>query len=57
MKPAAAPIEPVAVVAQGLACATGVGIDTFAQALRAGRSALVPNTFTRLPLADRKSVV
>ncbi len=46
-----APIAPVAVVAQGLACATGVGIDAFAQALREGRSALQPNTFTRVPLA------
>ena len=45
------PIAPVAVVAHGLACATGVGIGAFAQALREGRSALVPNTFTRVPLA------
>ena len=46
-----APIAPVNVLAQGLACATGVGLETFAQALREGRSALLPNTFTRVPLA------
>ncbi|MDP3223148.1 MAG: beta-ketoacyl-[acyl-carrier-protein] synthase II, partial [Rubrivivax sp.] len=45
------PITPVAVVAQGLACATGVGLAAFAQALREGRSALQPNTFTPVPLA------
>lgn len=41
----------MAVVAQGLVCATGVGTAAFAQALREGRSALRPNTFTRVPLA------
>ena len=45
------PIAPVAVLAQGLACATGVGIEAFAKALREGHSALLPNTFTRVPLA------
>jgi 3-oxoacyl-[acyl-carrier-protein] synthase-1 len=45
-----APIEPVAMVAHGLACATGLGLGALAQALRDGRRALVPNTFTRVPL-------
>ena len=44
-------IAPVAVVAQGLACAAGVGLTPFAQALRDNRSALTPNTFTAVPLA------
>jgi 3-oxoacyl-[acyl-carrier-protein] synthase-1 len=44
-------IAPVAMVAQGLACATGVGTAAFAQALGEDRSALRPNTFTRVPLA------
>ncbi len=43
-------MAPVAVVAQGLACATGVGLGTLALALRRGASALAPNTFTNTPL-------
>jgi 3-oxoacyl-[acyl-carrier-protein] synthase-1 len=45
------PIPPTAVVAHGLACATGVGLHTLAAALRSGGSALAPNTATRAPLA------
>ena len=41
---------PVAVVAQGLACATGVGLQHLADALAAGGSALTANDFTRSPL-------
>lgn len=52
MPPHTAPAMPaIAVVAQGLACATGVGLATLAQALRTGKSALTPNTFTHTPLA------
>ncbi len=51
MKQAAARIEPVAVLAQGLACAAGVGHLALAHALSQGRAALVPNTHTRVPLA------
>ena len=50
MKPLPPRIEPVAVVAQGLACATGMGLPALAQALRDGRAALHPNAFTCVPL-------
>jgi 3-oxoacyl-[acyl-carrier-protein] synthase-1 len=40
----------VAVVAQGLVCAAGVGLPALETALQAGRSALTRNTFTRIPL-------
>jgi 3-oxoacyl-[acyl-carrier-protein] synthase-1 len=50
LKPAAR-IAPVAIVAQGLACATGVGLSGLAQALRAGGSALQPLADARVPLA------
>lgn len=43
-------VPPTAVVAQGLACATGVGLDRLAGVLAAGGSALTPNAFTRSPL-------
>ncbi len=43
-------IEPVAVVAQGLACAAGSGLEALAGLLRRGGSALLPNDFTTLPL-------
>lgn len=45
-----APIAPIAVVAQGLACATGVGLQTLATALQSGDQALQPNDFTHSPL-------
>lgn len=41
---------PVGVVAQGLACAAGVGLDRLAKVLAAGESALTVNTFTQSPL-------
>jgi 3-oxoacyl-[acyl-carrier-protein] synthase-1 len=41
---------PVGVVAQGLACAAGVGLDRLAKVLAAGESALAVNTFTHSPL-------
>jgi 3-oxoacyl-[acyl-carrier-protein] synthase-1 len=44
-------IAPVAVVAQGLASAAGVGLGPLAEALRGGHRALVPNAFTATPLA------
>ena len=44
-------IEPVSVAAQGLACAAGRGLPALAAALQTGRSALVPNDVTRVPLA------
>ncbi len=47
---APAPIAPVAVRAQGLACATGIGLPALAAAVAAGRSALQPNGFSRVPL-------
>ncbi len=43
-------MPPVAVVAQGLACATGVGLQTLADALRSGAQTLRPNDFTTGPL-------
>ena len=43
-------IAPVAVVAQGLACAAGIGLEALAGLLRRGGSALLPNDFTTLPL-------
>ncbi len=43
-------IEPVAVVAQGLACAAGVGVAALAGAVRAASSALRPNDFTAVVL-------
>ncbi len=49
LAPASA-IEPVAIAAQGLACATGVGLPALREALRQGQSALTPNRFTREPL-------
>ena len=48
-------MAPVAVLAHGLACATGVGLGSLAQALRDGRRALVhnsgPHAFSHTPLA------
>lgn len=44
-------MPPVAVVAGSLVSAAGLGLPSFAQALRQSRSALTPNTFTRTPLA------
>jgi 3-oxoacyl-[acyl-carrier-protein] synthase I len=49
--PGPATAAPVCIVAQGLACATGVGLASLAAALRQGRSALVCNAFTPVPLA------
>ncbi len=43
-------MAPVAIVAQGLACATGIGLPALRATLCSGRSALRPNTFTRTPL-------
>jgi len=43
-------IEPVAVMAQGLVCATGTGLQALDAALHEGRSALRRNDFTRVPL-------
>ena len=48
MRPAR--IEPVAVVAQGIACATGLGLTALADAVRSGGSALRPNDFSRAAL-------
>lgn len=45
-----AALAPVAVVAQSLVCAAGVGVAAFAALLRDNRSALTPNTFTQAPL-------
>ena len=45
-----AAIAPVRVVAQGLACASGVGQAALAQALAGNRSALVANDWSRVPL-------
>ena len=45
-----AQISPVQISAHGLACATGIGLPALAQALREGRSALAPNTWSRVPL-------
>jgi 3-oxoacyl-[acyl-carrier-protein] synthase-1 len=44
------PIAPVALTAQGIACATGVGLASYANALRQNRSALQPNHWSRVPL-------
>jgi 3-oxoacyl-[acyl-carrier-protein] synthase-1 len=44
VKSLALAIAPVAVVAQGLVCATGIGLDALGDALREGRSALTPLT-------------
>ncbi|MDE1929892.1 MAG: beta-ketoacyl-[acyl-carrier-protein] synthase II, partial [Burkholderiales bacterium] len=41
----------MAVVAQGLVCAAGRGIEAYAAALRDNRSALVPNDWSRVALA------
>lgn len=41
----------MAVVAQGLVCAAGRGIDAYAATLRDNRSALTPNDWSRVPLA------
>ena len=46
----AAQIEPVAVRAQGLACAAGIGLQAVAATVQSGGSALQPNTFSRVPL-------
>jgi 3-oxoacyl-[acyl-carrier-protein] synthase-1 len=43
-------IPPVAVAAQGLACATGIGLPALAEALRDNRSALQPLSTARAPL-------
>ena len=48
MKPL--PTAPVAIIAQGLACATGVGLHTLAAALQSGVQTLQPNDFTAEPL-------
>ena len=48
MRPAR--IEPVAVVAQGIVCATGLGLTALANAVRSGGSALRPNDFSRVAL-------
>ena len=48
--PLPAQISPVDVVAQGLACATGVGLQTLADALRTSKQTLRPNDFTAAPL-------
>jgi 3-oxoacyl-[acyl-carrier-protein] synthase I len=45
-----AQIAPLAVRAQSLASALGLGMPSLKAALRRGSSALVPNTFTRTPL-------
>lgn len=50
-RPPPAHLPPVAVVAQGLVCAAGVGLPSLDRALRANCSALTPNTFSRVPLA------
>lgn len=47
---AVAEVAVVAVIAQSLACATGVGLDSLAAVLAAGGSALTANAFTRSPL-------
>jgi len=47
---ATARLSPVAVVAQGLVCAAGVGLPALERALLTGRSALTRNTFSRVPL-------
>ncbi len=47
---AVAEVAVVAVVAQSLACATGVGLDSLAAVLAAGGSALTANAFARSPL-------
>ena len=44
------PISPVSITAQGLACATGVGLPALMAAVRAGGSALRPNDYTAAPL-------
>ena len=44
------PIQPVTVVAQSLACATGVGLPTLAAALQGGDNCLQRNDFTTVPL-------
>ena len=44
-------MTPVAIVAQGLACATGIGLRALLAALASGASPLRPNTFTTTPLA------
>ena len=46
----AAQIEPVAVRAQGLACAAGIGLQAVAAAVQSGGNALQSNTFSRMPL-------
>jgi 3-oxoacyl-[acyl-carrier-protein] synthase-1 len=43
-------LSPVALVAQALVCAAGVGLPALARALQANRSALTRNTFSRVPL-------
>ena len=47
----AARIEAVAIVAQGLACATGLGLPALAATVRSSASALRPNDITAVPLA------
>lgn len=44
-------MTPVAIVAQGLACAAGIGLPALRAALATGTSPLRPNTFTTTPLA------
>jgi 3-oxoacyl-[acyl-carrier-protein] synthase-1 len=51
MSTAPAAITPVAISAQGMACATGIGLAPYAQALRDGSTALQPNGWSRVPLA------
>ena len=48
--PPTPPIPPITVVAQGLACTTGVGLQTLAHALRSSPPTLQPNNFTAGPL-------
>ena len=50
LAPQVAPIAPVAVVARGLACATGLGLPALQTALARGASALQANHFSTTPL-------
>jgi 3-oxoacyl-[acyl-carrier-protein] synthase-1 len=43
-------MQPLAITARGLACATGIGCDALAAALASGASALAPNDFAQAPL-------
>jgi hypothetical protein len=50
LAPQVASIAPVAVVARGLACATGLGLPALQTALARGASALQANHFSTTPL-------